>query len=911
MSGISELWLVSIGRLTLAGLLWLGLCPGVSAQVRMELVGVKSAGSLSSVRQAQPGRQNAVWALSLELQVRLTNEGPEDAELAAAEFFVDSGGILQRRRAPSGDGALELRTLSAGQSIEGKVEFLLLPWPEVSQGLMLKLGVEGQPEDDTPKLDAEGRIIAQFASEPLCTVDVLQWISQSSGLVTERLGPGGALALIRTQRNLDVLSAWVLRQQFEQLLGNGAERVVVTCGVGSRLSVSDEMGQWLAGLQQALQRNPQPAGALVPQMGNGPPPLPQLSRPLRYVAVAELEEVQSGNRAVQRRSLRMYPKLDAAIADGLAAVYRYAPLSEAIRDLQSETPGIRQGALAGAVDRLTEDEAAAVLERARSGSLQQQLEVAALLNQIPGRRAVTALQEMAIGENEELAQAALWGLTTSREDAAEKALSVVWEAGGTRPALRTQAAAAMVRSGDDRWTPFVAAWVRDFLELAVNGQTGGIQPFEFQGAVAFLLDRRHEPSQFLIRERLSQIAPAKFQDPVLRILLSQGQPLDLQAVREALNERIEQGEISVEVLQAAMILKDSRWTESLLADYRQLRNSGRPDDQRSLQPVLACALPAQIDQMVSQWEQFTYQGRSEFLVYLAAVDHVEWRKLAAGLLSEIGNSSETAINLLSQDASEESLALLRDVLRRQIAALEGTKDASSSGQTQLQVLTAQIASFVHPECRRLINQMCRDRNKYVRETAREQRGNLAQRSPALRLLVQEQQLREADSREEAEKVLEDVLRMDPFLLEARLRRSSVRMHAGNFDASMEDLRQAGEMSPENVEVESMIALVLVRQGQVKAGLEAAERLIASVPWDDYALYNGACSFARAAERAETTAEDRTRWIDRAIALIKATNDTGFDDYKHLGEDIDLQVLHDHPEWSALIEAARKNEGRER
>jgi hypothetical protein len=42
------------------------------------------------------------------------------------------------------------------------------------------------------------------------------------------------------------------------------------------------------------------------------------------------------------------------------------------------------------------------------------------------------------------------------------------------------------------------------LELAVNGQTGGIQPLEFQGAVAFLLDRRHEPSQFLIRERLSQ-----------------------------------------------------------------------------------------------------------------------------------------------------------------------------------------------------------------------------------------------------------------------------------------------------------------------------------------------------------------------------------------------------------------------
>ena len=38
---------------------------------------------------------------------------------------------------------------------------------------------------------------------------------------------------------------------------------------------------------------------------------------------------------------------------------------------------------------------------------------------------------------------------------------------------------------------------------------------------------------------------------------------------------------------------------------------------------------------------------------------------------------------------------------------------------------------------------------------------------------------------------------------------------------------------------------------VVEGLQAADQLIASVPFDDYALYNGACSYARAAERARS------------------------------------------------------------
>lgn len=887
------------------------LIRSVSAGLRVQVL--KATATTTLTPGQQPGRPNGGWSVELELLIRVENDGEAELSLQGSDVYIRSGESLVRRRADAAVVGPRLDTLAGGQSVDGTVRFQVLSWPADPSSLQLVLGVEGRPDDDNPVLDAEGRVVSGLSGEALAVVPLLQWVREASRFSVDRLGPGGALALISTERDLDVLSAWALAGPLRELLRENVERVVLTSAGEGRRGVTDEVGMWLSGLQQSAQQSTQPnvRPGLMPPMMNRQAPFPVFDQPFRYVAVAEMSVSESGNPFARRRTTRGDLKLDESIAEGLAPVYRYAPLSEAIRDLQSDTAGVRLGALAGAVDRLSEDEAAAVLDRARSGSPQQQLEVASWLNQIPGRRAVLALQEMATGENEELAGVAIRGLATSREDSAERAMTVVWEAGSTRPVLRNEAASAMVRSGDDRWTAFVAAWVRDFLQLSGNGQAGGILPEQVRGAVAFLLERRHEPTQVLIREQLPGIHPAKFQDPLIRILLDQAQPLDLRAVHRAVDARIREGDITQEVLYAALILRDSAWTEKLLADYRQLRNSGRQEDQRSLQPVLACATAAQVDDIVSQWKQLTWAAQNELLVYLAAVDHRQWKSLAAEQLLNSPDTSETAINLLSQEASEEALALLRDLLRRQIAALEGTKDASARGRDQLQRLTAQIAGFVHPECRRLINQMCRDTNEYVRSTAKEQRTNILVRSPAVRSLQQESQLRDADQKQEADQMLEEVLRLDPFLPEAWLRRSSVRMHAGNFDAAMEDLRHAAELSPEHVEVESMISLVLVRQGKVAEGLQAADRLIASVPFDDYALYNGACSYARAAERAETSAADRTSWIARAVELIRATNATGFDDDEHLAQDVDLQILHDHPEWPALLEAAKNNPGRER
>ena len=43
-----------------------------------------------------------------------------------------------------------------------------------------------------------------------------------------------------------------------------------------------------------------------------------------------------------------------------------------------------------------------------------------------------------------------------------------------------------------------------------------------------------------------------------------------------------------------------------------------------------------------------------------------------------------------------------------------------------------------------------------------------------------------------------------------------------------------------------------------------------------------------------------------MELLKKTNETGFTDFEHLSEDVDLLVLHKHPQWNSLIEGARAN-----
>ena len=158
--------------------------------------------------------------------------------------------------------------------------------------------------------------------------------------------------------------------------------------------------------------------------------------------------------------------------------------------------------------------------------------------------------------------------------------------------------------------------------------------------------------------------------------------------------------------------------------------------------------------------------------------------------------------------------------------------------------------------------------------------------------------------EESIALYTECIELDPFLPRMYIQRSSVLMHLNRFDETMSDLKICDRLSPENMDIQSMIALCQIRLGDTEAGLKYAEELVVTAPQDLSSLYNGACSYSRALENSNVSDEQRKRYGDRAIELLRLTIATEFDDFEHLQNDEDLVAIHTHPEWSAVVKETK-------
>jgi tetratricopeptide (TPR) repeat protein len=795
--------------------------------------------------------------------------------------------------------------------ITGPDRFLadaLAPGDSITATLMATLS-EIPPEEPRLLLIIPGAVPAQFAEPVIAggeegnraqpeperetSLNLNRYFREINPFRIVQCGPEGSLEVIRVSRTLDVPAGWVLAEHLKKRQENTPERMVVIPEEGKTVTATEDFAGWLSGLCRERVAN-----AAEPSV------LPMLDQRLRFAALGGIDIPRGSSPFRRPATNRHYATTDDAICAALTPVYRFAAVEQAIADLRSSVPGIRRAALAGAVDRLSEQQASVILENAQSGSVERQLEVAAWLNQVPGNGAIDALRELSLGENEKVAKAALAGLANSLDLRAAEAMTEIWEAGQKRPALRTMAATEMAQSQNDQWVPLLTDYLTEFLNMSTQGQTAGHTPEQVMRVLNYLSERNHPEIVRKLTAGVASVSLTPFQDVLIVHLRRTTEPESIDVIRRVITARLQSGLVTEAIEEAALEIRDPAWTELLLADYqRKLEsNAQRP----SLRIVLACASPEQLTELSRTFPEHPGADITELLNHMAVTDHPDWRKLAASLLEKPGYSVAGAINLLGADASEESLQILMDRTRRWVDSLEGTRDASLEGQNFLQSLLAHVASFAHPECRRLMNQLSRDPNKWVREMAMELHRNSISRSPAMRSLYEESQARKIGDTKTAFQALDMALKQDPFLPEAWLRRSSERMHVGEFDAALSDLKRADELSPDSTEVTSMMALVMIRQGKVDEGLKVTEQLLSLAPEDDFALYNGACSYARAAERSEVADNDRSRYTERAVELLKKTNETGFTDFEHLSEDVDLLVLHKHPQWNSLIEGARAN-----
>ena len=345
----------------------------------------------------------------------------------------------------------------------------------------------------------------------------------------------------------------------------------------------------------------------------------------------------------------------------------------------------------------------------------------------------------------------------------------------------------------------------------------------------------------------------------------------------------------------------------------------------SAQAMLRCASAGQLDHIIDDFNSLPPAAKQQTLRHLVMLDHPRWKPLAQTLIeapfldAAEKNTAERSIaraiasetiQLLAIDASEESIAMLTARLAKAVEEIGTAEDIPIENRMYVHRLIETIAMFAHPECRRSLNRVARCPNKGLREKAALQIREAERRSPALQMLGQRLMMlgdtaEKLEDNEETLAMYTECIEEDPYLPRMYILRSSVLMHLNRFDETMSDLRICDRLSPENMDIESMIALCQIRLGDTEGGLNYAEKLVVTAPGDLSSLYNGACSYSRAIENPDVTDEQKKRYGERAIELLRLTIATEFDDFEHLQSDEDLVALHTHPQWQAVVDETKK------
>lgn len=873
------------------------------------------------------------FTLRLLLFVKAENSSEEVITVIREQFQLLVNGEPAELGSVDAHPSFPRSTLMSGQSAEGWIGFSSIEYDGNEPSMLLRW----QP----PAVGA--------STQAPVEINLNEELRKQSGLQQTRLGPEGCLLQITTNRNLDVLAIWPVAGLLKTAAAEKIGRILISSTREQPPVIHEEFNLWLSGMIDTSAKSNDPNMRIIPRLT---PPFPRQQIQFTQILVGGLTEAVNRQYGLYRRPIAVLSNADAAIASALTGVYRHIPLETVLADLRHSNPGVRRAAMAGAADRMTPEQSGVYIDEAMQGSPEFLMELAGYLNQIPGTKSVNALRILSENSDPRVSLTALRALVRSLDPAADTAMKELWASSQGKPELQNQILSAIIQLNEERWTSLVAGYVEEKLQEAVTGATivstdddpdaylesisrdpsdsfapprriASQQRSLMGSAVAFLREQRHIGTLEGLRRHLLKLSDPALQDIALSELIEAGSAADDAIIRQCLDQRVRAEKITDAVRVAVVQFPSPVWTESLLKDLK----SGLDASHQSLsaQAMLRCASATQLDQIIDDFDSLPDSAKQQTLRHLVALDHPRWRPLAKLLIDaplahvqerntpQRANARSIAadtIQLLAIDASEESIEILTARMAKAVEEIGTSEDLPIETRMYVHRLVETLATFAHPECRRSLNRVARCGNTGLREKAAMQIRDAERRSPGFFLLAQHMELldkdkKKLDDNEETITMYSECIEQDPYLPRLYILRSSVFMHLNRFEETMNDLRICNRLSPENMDVESMIALCQIRLGETEAGLKYAEELIVTAPKDLSSLYNGACSYSRAIENPRVSDEEKKRFSDRAIELLRLTIATEFSDFEHLQNDEDLVAIHSHPEWPAVVEETRK------
>lgn|GEM_PF-3485544 len=825
----------------------------------------------------------------VDLYLRLTNRSDATQQMKSYRFRLQYDKKVSETQRRRGEPLLDASaTIAPAEAREGWISFKVSHSSSNEIPLVLKCAIDSTQAQ----------------------VDLNRELRRLINLRVRQIGHEQRLALVEIDRTIDLPTVWILDAKLRELKTQSIDRVVVSANDPDQTRLSRGVTQWLQLASRRIE---------VPQrrLNTGYPP------PVQF-AEFHLSGFQYGGRQLGRI---MHKSTSLAVAAAVESLYERLPTAEAMKALNSPEEGLRRAALASCIDRLPEDELRRILEKTTSGTEESRQLILEMLDRVSSPLAVAMLCDTVLNSfgsaplasdsvRPDTVEIAARTLVRCIGPSTDDALAAVWRA-SAGSWLRDTLVHEIMETRDHRWLWMVQEFATEQLErysvdptesadeadtpkMAVSPQLKKALQFVHSNDGTFVAEAR----RFL----LSVTAP-QIQDVLLEIVAESPEVSDANLAARCISERLENGQLTTELINVIRQAPDSRWTQRLM----ELHQSGKrvPGKTPALMAAIYCANAEQLQSIIEQYDELK-RLRPQLLQQLIAMGHPQ----AGQIFKRALEGTSTEVNVaVKQDLLTATPEMLQLVLDRyevyRLAAIEHGKLATPDKHVARQLLS-RLGRLDHPEARRMVNLSLVSPVEVLREVAGEQQYQPRQAAQLRRNGIDPWSLRNEGKYREALELVNQLIARDPLDPNTLLLRASLNLRSNEVEAGLKDIQEANRLSPGDVFTESTLALAQVRLGQIEVAVNAAEATLGRIPesvgsyyW--WTQYNTACVYGRALERPELTEHQKSAFTRRAIELLQDACQTGIDDHAHMVKDPDLVVFHDHPEWDDILQDVKKNE----
>ena len=726
------------------------------------------------------------------------------------------------------------------------------------------------------------------------TIDLNARARARLAMTTRRIGPRGSLGLLTIAGPLDTINIAALVDQLDTLATAGVVRSVIRFTdkappIESRILGWLNQAASLAGRGTASRSTPFPTiPAVIRELhlaeipnqrsnkvnspGDRPVPINQVMLNLQSVSRDPF-----GNQA------RVHKTVEQAVTAALATAYRVLPRAELLEEIQRGDPLTRPAALACGGGRLRTEDLPLLLSLTADDSLAIAHAAIVSLRHFGEPAAISRLKSLALRNQPPLSSTASESLAASRYPAAHATLL------------------AMLSDADAKARKNIvgtmAKYPRPAFADAIHGFATNADPKLSLVAMRALAEIGHPGLIKVLKQALEGTHPQR-RDVALTLLASRSDRPSQQLAVEHVLKRLESAPPDATMNSLLVRTREPRAIPLLL---KHLANS--PANRAAVINTLIQIGDQDIaPKLLEHYPKLSNSERAAVLRAVGRIDIKTFRKLAPDALAS-NNSSlvNAACQTLTQDASPEAVAML-------IKAFNSTSSSNTWNYT-----ANALAGVGTPDARKALEAARSDKNNNKRNYAVSALRNLLQRSPGYQYISMGRHYSQQLDWKQALAQYNLAVKIDPRLSAAYAGRGNARLQlkGHKLEEVRKDFLKAVELDPFNSQAMTGMAIVLLREGKLDAGLKYAEDSQKKVVSNSSSVrrmyaYNLACVYSRAVEmiNSNKTIADRNNRIascrKKALAQLELAVKYGWRDKAWLNKDPDLKAVKAFPEFKKIF-----------